>query len=375
MKTYTAFSGILALLFISCTSTIEEQDENVDLPIDQGTEVNYTIVLENDAIFSSEVFHADRIEIKQGETNPFAAMGAAQFTYQDVFSMSFYRKNEDCSHEIARYDFDTGQSQTRGMLSDRDACNLTVSAIAHANDMAYMGYALMDQNGAETSFFVRKQGFLESTFVDISLDGNPLSMLFSKNRLFVFSINENTTDHVLMVVDLMNDSIEARINLGQGAKQQFLNREGNVIVAYDDLHLVINAETLNTDSQERYKEDVAPNFANTGSAFFDEDDNLYFQRPSGTGVPLIPAFYNFNTNTTVLYFYENFLSSEQLETRFKIGTTTVVAYDSKNDLILIGYTKSDNASKGGLLRIAPSREIAFLDNTDFDGVPYHIYIE
>ena len=54
----------------------------------------------------------------------------------------------------------------------------------------------------------------------------------------------------------------------------------------------------------------------------------------------------------------------------------MVAYDAKNNLLLVGYVKSDDQDTGGLLRILLSDPThLFVDNIDLDGVPYEIFIK
>ncbi len=94
---------------------------------------------------------------------------------------------------------------------------------------------------------------------------------------------------------------------------------------------------------------------------------------SGTSYPNIPAVYDFENNTAILYYYENFLSEQEQLVEFEIGDTSMVSYDAKNNLILIGYQKSGDPDKGGLLRIRPIPNPAFIDNIDLNGVPFQMY--
>ena len=94
---------------------------------------------------------------------------------------------------------------------------------------------------------------------------------------------------------------------------------------------------------------------------------------SGTSYPNIPAVYDFETNTAFLYYYENFLSEQEQLVEFEIGDTSMVSYDAKNNLILIGYQKSGDPGKGGLLRVRPIPNPAFIDNIDLNGVPFQMY--
>ena len=91
--------------------------------------------------------------------------------------------------------------------------------------------------------------------------------------------------------------------------------------------------------------------------------------------PIVAAMYDFETNNTVLYAYENFLTETQRDLEFEIKSTTMVGYDEKNNLLLIGYSKTGGSKKGGLLRIKLGLEPEFVDNLDLDGAPYALFIK
>ena len=60
---------------------------------------------------------------------------------------------------------------------------------------------------------------------------------------------------------------------------------------------------------------------------------------------------------------------------YEIANTTMVGFDDSNGLLLVGYSKSTGAGKGGLLRIKVAPEPELIDNIDLEGVPYTIYIK
>lgn len=90
---------------------------------------------------------------------------------------------------------------------------------------------------------------------------------------------------------------------------------------------------------------------------------------------LIPAVYDFNKNSAILYAFENFLTETQLDFELEIENTTLVHYDEVNNLLLIGYKKSGEDKKGGLLRINPVPQPKFAGNLDLDGIPYALYVD
>jgi hypothetical protein len=90
--------------------------------------------------------------------------------------------------------------------------------------------------------------------------------------------------------------------------------------------------------------------------------------------PHIPAVYDFGTNTATLYLYENLFSLEKLTLEYEIDDTTMVSFDAKNNLMLIGYRKKNQTHLGGLLRIKPAPDPKFIDNTNLNGVPRAIFL-
>jgi hypothetical protein len=64
-----------------------------------------------------------------------------------------------------------------------------------------------------------------------------------------------------------------------------------------------------------------------------------------------------------------------LEFEYKIGDTTMASYDDTNSIMLVGYQKIDDESKGGLLRIRLEPAPELLDNLDLEGVPYQLFYQ
>ena len=54
--------------------------------------------------------------------------------------------------------------------------------------------------------------------------------------------------------------------------------------------------------------------------------------------------------------------------KYSIAQTTSIAYDEKNNYVLIGYQKKGQVDKGGILRITPAPDFKLIDNIDLEGV-------
>ena len=102
---------------------------------------------------------------------------------------------------------------------------------------------------------------------------------------------------------------------------------------------------------------------------------MYFQKAiSNSAIDMVPAIYDFQTNNTVVYLFENFLTESDINVKYKIASTTSIGYDELNNYMLIGYKKKDEENKGGILRITPAPNFKIIDNIDLEGVPKSIFV-
>ena len=138
------------------------------------------------------------------------------------------------------------------------------------------------------------------------------------------------------------------------------------------MHTTYNSTTLDFN-YTNYPDGKSPNFVGTTFKHFDLAGKMYYAASAGenSSYSHIPAIYDFENQLTVLYAFENFLTEAQRNVQFSIENTTAVNYDEKNNLLLVGYAKSDG-SGGGILRIKPAPEPTFIGNLDLSGIPYVI---
>ena len=149
---------------------------------------------------------------------------------------------------------------------------------------------------------------------------------------------------------------------------------GNILVSYPNLHSLIDGNTMILGITTNYLLGKEPKFGYAKSEYFG-DRTMYYPMESGSKSSYlhIAAVYDFKENMSVLYIYENFLSLEERNLKYEIEDTTMVSYDAKNNLILIGYRKKGGSGKGGLMRIKPIPDPKFLDNVDLDGIPIELF--
>ena len=215
----------------------------------------------------------------------------------------------------------------------------------------------------------------EFSFVDVALDKKPVDLALANNRLFILTHDIEVSDeNRLSVMDIDSNNLIHEMNLGFRARRIFTDMNDDIIISYDELHTTLNSSNLSV-LYTNYGEGIEPEFTANSSDHFDLDGRLYYPKisESVSVYPEIPAVYDFTQNLTILYAFENFLTEAKRDFEFEIETATAINYDKENDMILIGYKKVDK-QKGGLLRIKPAPEPAFIDNIDLDGVPYEIFI-
>ncbi len=378
MQTYRIYFLLLALFMLGCSDNTEEDLNTIEgFP---NVDADYTLLVQSNELLSLINLKADAetIFLDPGITE-FQGISLASVIYRDGNEISIFNSETDCSGRISFYDFNNDALQKTVVFDDLGNCDLIVHAIAHSENKFYIGYEVPGVGAKETLYYIRiiDTSFSEIEFVDIELDKRPIQAVFSNNQVFILSEDiEDDNKNSLMVFDTVIEEFVADINLGFEVQRIFKSDVGNIIVSYPELHNLISSSTISIIATIRYEEGKEPRFGDAKSSFYDDIGNLYYSMPtnfSGTSYPNIPAVYDFQNNTAILYYYENFLSEQEQLFEFEIGDTSMVSYDAKNNLILIGYQKSGDPGKGGLLRIRPIPNPAFIDNTDLDGVPFQMY--
>ncbi len=379
MKTYNVFYALLLLFLIGCSSNDDGQNDGNNN--NNGVDADYSILTTNSGILSGTLLNASLETITLNpQASPFGNTSEPLLTSREGMEFSYYSKNSDCSGTLRSFNFGDSVTQETSVFEDLTDCTLVATALAHAENSFYIAYKIPPGGGKPIGYFIRTidMDAPAPNFIDVELDREPIQIRLSNNHLFILTKDAADGDkNALLVLDASTNELIHEVNLDFNVKKIHNTTENNVLVSYDDLHLVIDSATMAIVSTVRYEVGKEPNFADSETNYFDATGRLYFQRPSGTNSehPTIPAVFDFSTNTSFLYIYELFLSDSQRQFEFEIGDTSMVSYDAKNDLILIGYQKSSNPNLGGLLRLKPVPNPEFIDNIDLDGVPYDIFVE
>jgi hypothetical protein len=377
MKTCPLFYAFLVLFAIGCSKSEEPSDE--DGKTEQEVDAAYTLLLKDNGQLTGALLEADAETLSVNDADSgFDEIAEPQLISEDGKVLTMYHKKSDCSGTVIVHDFESDTAKSFDVFTDLDACTLTAHAVVNGGNTVYAAYTL-EQDSKADAYFIRAMNISggESTFVDIALEFKPVDLVFAKDRLFVLALDEHITgEHKLTIVDPGTNRILFTEKLGLDALGFFKDPEENIIVGYEELHTTYDSQTLDFN-HTNYPPDAQPNL--TGATFrdFDSSGKMYYARIAGahSEYERIPAVYDFDTNSSVLYAYENFLTEAQREFEFEIENTTVVQYDEANNLLLVGYKKSGESNKGGLLRIKPIPKPKFAGNLDLDGVPYSIYID
>lgn len=238
--------------------------------------------------------------------------------------------------------------------------------------MVFLSYAL-DHTLKEQAFFVRSFDLNTNEYQDYKLNTKPVKLVASETRLFVFTWDENTTEkYALTVLNYEENTELLKIDMGLDVGTMFKKTDDDIVISYPDSHTTLDFMSLN-HSYTRYTAGREPNFFTAENTVFDLNENMYYVRNESSADQdnAIAAVHNFNENLTVLYFFENFLNVAQLQVEYDVKDATAVSFDSRNNLILIGYQKNKKTG-GGVIRITPAPDLKFVNNFDLSDVPFLI---
>ena len=366
---------LVCVIAFSCKKN--DEGDNDDPNLNPGAEVDYTLLVNTADGFKAILMDAniDEITLSSVESN-FTMNSEPDLNFKDESVFSFYQRSGNCSATFMKHDFGAKTSKEIDLFSDLGACNHTAYAIAHNGNKGYVAYGL--NNSGTMNFFVRAfdlDGTVDD-FTDVSLTKRPVHLSFANNRLFVLTIDDQSTnENSLTVIDAETNGVLTEMNLGDSAQKLLRNIDDNIIVSSDELHTLLNSQTFSPE-YVRYQAGKEPLFVSSTVNNFGDEDKMYYERPSGihSSFPVIPASFDFVENLTTLYPFEGYLTAQQSEFEYMIETTTMVGYDIKNGYMLIGYKKIGQANKGGILRVRTGVNPAVIDNIDVDGIPYNIIV-
>lgn len=373
MKTYLLFA-LSIVLFFGCSKNdgqISDDEEQSEL-----TESLYTVLTTKNSVASTQLLEATvESMFLSTEKNNFGSITAPDFVYRDKqmqTSISF----SNCLGNIVQYDFLNNTKIDFTIFSENENCNITIKAIVNSGKHIFVAYEEYDDAQSKTCYKLRKIVTVDpNIFNDIELNTKIVDMIFVKNDLYVLQENDEGKS-TLLAIDQDTEETVLNMNLDFGALDILKRPDENILVVYDNMHLIIDSATYTNISETRYGQNVSPGFSDSHIKNFDVDGKLYYAVPSESdgNISDIPSVFDFDKNLTIMYYYENFLSEEKRNQVYKIGKTTMMSYDNDNGLVLIGYSRHDDIDKGGIIRIKPVPNPEFIDQIDTDGVPNSIYI-
>lgn len=375
MKTSKFLLGLFALVIVGCSKSTSEKEPEKKII---GKEVAYTILLEKDSKIKSQQLVANYESISISESaGVFSPIQLPVVDFKDGSTQTFYKKTSACDGEILSYDFKEDNEIIIDAFPDMSSCEISVFAVANGGSFFYLAYEITTATEGK-KYIVRKidSSAAEFSFVEIELTQKPIEMIVSNNRLFVLVLDaEITGENNLVVLDVDTFAEVKRQGLGNSVKRIFKRQDGNIVISYSELHSIFNVSTF-TVEHLRYEAATDPKFYSSAKYNLDTSGNFYFSRPiESSSILSIPSVYNMTSNLTTLYFYDNFLKTEEIENEYQIAETTVVGFDTRNGLMLIGYKKIGSDELGGVLRVKPVPDPAFIDNINLDGIPYDIFIK
>ncbi|WP_273567144.1 YncE family protein [Maribacter halichondriae] len=372
MKTYKIMYLALVCLIVGCSKS-ENGSETLK---ETGSKADYTLLVNSIGLLKAQPLNAtsETLTINPGES-PFEEMVMPRPTFKQGTVLTMYQETTACGGEIIKYDFNGHSSNKFEVFSDLGSCDLTAKAVLHSDTGYFIAYSV--DEGSTTDHFVRVLDASGTLVTDVSLSKDPVELAVTNNRLFILNFDEEVTgEHGLTVMDLASNGLINEMNLGFDVRKIFVNKDAKLVISYDTLHTIMDPVTFG-ETYINYQSGLEPKFADSSTEQFDANGKLYYERPP-TGESEhanVPAIYDFASNTAFLYIYENFLTEDQIDFEFEIDDTTMVGFDEKNGYMLIGYRKAGSTTKGGLLRVKPVPEPAFIDNVNVDGIPYDIYVK
>jgi len=376
MKTYNIVFAILAIMTIGCSKS---SDAIGSEEIDNFQKADYVLLLKSNEEIASQLLNISKSKVSLSTVNSnFERAVFPTLVLQKDSKLGYYQKLNGCSGEVVLHDFIIDSSIRVDVFPDLNDCELEVASFEYDENQLYVAYEVTNALSS-AEYFLRIIDYNETTSIktDIELSKKPLQLSIAKGFLFILTLDVGiTNENSLSILQLSPNELVNEIGLvGYNVGQIFKNINQDIIIAYPELHTVLNSETWSVN-YVGYDSGSEPKFHTSFNHKLDRGGRLFYRMPVANGIHSeIPAIYDFTEKLTTLYYYENFLTTDQLEEEFKIGATTMVNYDEINEVMLVGYQKKDDLNAGGLLRVQLEPEPKFLGNTNLEGVPYYSYIQ
>lgn len=350
-------------------------DRDIESP---SLTADYTVLLKKDGALQTTYLNADKVGIAiNAAKSDFEVGPLPDLSFRFGSEIGFFNSLADCSATIDIHDFNDNTVVSTTVFSEDGNCDLLVKSMVFSGDKAFLAYVAASNTEKDSHYLrILDLSISPSSFRDVELTKEPKQLVVSGNQVFVLSLDTDIANKYSMIlINIDSGDVIHEANLGMDVLKIAKNETGNILVSYPNLHNIFDGKTMISGITVNYLVGKEPKFGYADSEFFG-DQSLYYPMESGTNssYPHIAAVYDFKENKSILYIYENFLTLEERNLKYEIEDTTMVSYDTKNNLILIGYKKKGDSGKGGLMRIKPIPDPKFIDNVDLEGIPMELFV-
>ncbi|QLG43810.1 hypothetical protein [Costertonia aggregata] len=310
MQTYRLCCAFLALFLITCTKPKDNQ-EGIE---QESVDANYSVLLTKNGNLDNVLLNASlEVLTRNPSESNFVELENPLLHYKDGFSYGFYTKTANCGRRVTLYNAEIDSYDSFPVFTADMNCEQETKAIAYSEGTLYLAYQLPDVF-EQRSFFLRIVDLENNSLntPDVPMECRPQHMVVSQNRLFILVLDENEGKNKLMVLDTDRNEFIHEMEMGPNVQKITKHSDGNILVAYADLHTILDTNTLVNISTVRYNEGIEPKFGLSNLVHYDIDGKMYYAKPMVTNNRLddIPAIYDFTSNTNTLYIYDRFLTEE-----------------------------------------------------------------
>ena len=375
MKTCLAF--LLAGLWLVASCSKPDTPSGQEGPV-AGVSADYTVLTGAEGMLQAEYFHTDGLTLEAFEPEaPFASQAFPALFYLDASSFTYLIDEAGCPASAAWYETRDGHYLEREVLDGLDPCQTEVLTMFHSGTDLYLGLQNTEGGDKPPAYWVRHIPLEGGAATDYLLRAKPQALTRIGSRVFVITLDAfDTLQNTLEV--LTADLLEPVHSLEIGFDAHTLVRldASRLLVSYPDKHLVLDVASLQVIQTVRYPEGLAPGFCGKAPLVSENGSRLFYLYSApldGGQVQQIPALYDLDRNTAVLYYFENFLSPVELDFEYDVSEATAIGFDAGNEYLLVGYARSQDPLRGGFFRLDIGPDFRLVDQTDLPAPPLAVF--
>ncbi len=357
----------------SC-STPESPSETPP-PSPESIPVDYTIIFESGDAWNAAYVDSDGTEMTRVD-GPGGLDGtpAPALWHRGTEGVGYSLPGDSCLSRAGYFSLNGSPVAEAEVLTGLDPCKTEVLSLAHKGSIILLGLKNSEAGEKDPRYLLRRVELGGGAAIDLELSALPVDLETDGSRVFVLTHDElegNATS--LKVARFADLSDTLSLDLDVEARTLAMIGNQSLLIGYPELHTILDTQTLQVQETVRYQDGFQPGFLEQ-SPFSSADGSLLFYtyaREEGD----IAALYKVAGRTAVLYFFENYLSPDQISFQYDIHEATAVGYDEENGLLLVGYAKASAGGLGGILRLRIEPDLVFVDQLDLPGIPRLIFSE